>query len=442
MKLWELKRIAEHLNRHQTISYCLRVSPNVVKILFDGKDAYYFDMTKGKSLIFRRDDFVSSQRFSAPFDIVLAKRFSKARLLSVQILGDDKILVIKVQTSSAYKQEIALLQLEFTGKNTNVIILDEDETILEALRHIDSSVSYRKVRPGRKLLPLPPHTIKEKSGTIEDVDAFLYGLYEKERGAHLETLKRQKCASVDKKIAKLEQILNGLEDEKRLLEKSQEAADLGTLILANMHAIKPYQKEARLVDFVGREVVVKLPPEAKSVSRMGEHFFTISKKQRQKAKNIHIERENLESKILFLKRLSHAIMEAASEEEVEILVPRQQKSAKVGQKSQNYEIFDVEGFRILVGKNEKGNMELLKLSRANDLWLHLKDIPSAHVIIQTDKQNLPDSVLKKAAQLCVDFSVDHPGNYLVDYTRRKHVRIQERTNVHYTDYKTLKISKH
>jgi len=94
-----------------------------------------------------------------------------------------------------------------------------------------------------------------------------------------------------------------------------------------------------------------------------------------------------------------------------------------------------------LGKSEKGNIELLKNAKARDIWMHLKDRPSAHVVISTDKQQLPQCLLETAAKLCVDFSVFEKGRYLVDYTPRREVKMQEGANVLYTNYKTLSIEK-
>jgi predicted ribosome quality control (RQC) complex YloA/Tae2 family protein len=63
------------------------------------------------------------------------------------------------------------------------------------------------------------------------------------------------------------------------------------------------------------------------------------------------------------------------------------------------------------------------------------------VIISTDKQELPRNILEAAAKLCVDFSVFEKGAYLVDYTPRREVRVQEGANVLYTNFKTLVIDK-
>ena len=95
----------------------------------------------------------------------------------------------------------------------------------------------------------------------------------------------------------------------------------------------------------------------------------------------------------------------------------------------------------MVGRNSKENQELLKLAKSNDIWMHVRDLPGSHVIIRTDKQNLPDSLLKSAAKLCVDFTTQNPGNYEVDYTKRKFVKLNEGSNVEYDKYKTISILK-
>jgi predicted ribosome quality control (RQC) complex YloA/Tae2 family protein len=73
--------------------------------------------------------------------------------------------------------------------------------------------------------------------------------------------------------------------------------------------------------------------------------------------------------------------------------------------------------------------------------MHVRGIPSSHVIIRTDKQTLPDSVIHAAAKLCVDFSLKQPGDYDVDYTKRKFVNIQEGSHVEYDKYQTIRVRK-
>ena len=84
-------------------------------------------------------------------------------------------------------------------------------------------------------------------------------------------------------------------------------------------------------------------------------------------------------------------------------------------------------------------MSVLKNAKAKDIWLHLKEQPSCHVIITTDKQSLPEKIIKSAARLCVDFTTTSQDKYLVDYTPRREVTIQSGANVLYNKYKTVEI---
>ena len=52
-------------------------------------------------------------------------------------------------------------------------------------------------------------------------------------------------------------------------------------------------------------------------------------------------------------------------------------------------VFFYEGYKIMLGNNERENIYLLENSRASDFWFHLKDRPSCHVIVQNNKKELP-----------------------------------------------------
>jgi len=174
---------------------------------------------------------------------------------------------------------------------------------------------------------------------------------------------------------------------------------------------------------------------------MSDHYFNLSKRARAKAKNVHIEQENLSSKKEFYENIYYALEQANTPYELELLVPKRAKSLRKKEKLREGELFWIEDYKVMVGRNSNENQKLLSLAKSNDIWMHTREIPGSHVIIRTDKQNLPESVLNAAAKLCVDFSTNHPGNYLVDYTKRKFVKIQEGSSVEYDKYHTLAILK-
>ena len=46
-----------------------------------------------------------------------------------------------------------------------------------------------------------------------------------------------------------------------------------------------------------------------------------------------------------------------------------------------------------------------------------------------------------AAKICVNFSVKESGKYLVDYTKRRNVKINEGAVVNYGNFKTISVLK-
>ena len=438
MKLSHLKQITQYLTKFSKISAIYRVSDTIVKVVFDRDDELYFEMQRSNSRIFKCASYARSKVYNAPFDVLLSKRFNRANILSVELLGGDKIVRFKTSVASAYKEETTYLQFEFTGKYTNVIILDENEIVLEALRHVDLFSSFREVRVGQKLLDVPNAPFEAKEYPIEDVERFLYDEYAKEMEEKLSSLKKQKLSVLNKKLKKLQKLYEQLDDEKLLKEEAEKFSHFGNLLLANMHHIKPYQRVVDVDDYDGKKVRIELHKEFSSVARMADSLFTRSKKAKQRASHLHIERESLESKIEHTKLFIHTVQEAKDVAKIQLLFPKNIQAKKV-KTNDSIETFWIDGYKVSLGKNERGNIELLQNARAKDIWLHMKGRPSAHVIITTDKQNVPMNVIEGAARLCVDFTIFQKDRYLVDYTPRREVTIQNGANVLYNKYKTIEV---
>ena len=439
MKLSHLKQIVEYLQQFSKISAAYRVSDTIVKFAFNRDDEVYFDMQRADAKIFRCSSYPRSKVYNAPFDVILAKRFNRANILHVELLNGDKIINIKTALASAYKQEISYVQIEFTGKYTNVIILDEEKTVLEALRHVDLFSSFREVRVGQKLLDIPAPTFVAKEYPIESVEEFLYEVYKKEQEQRLISLKQQKINFLTKKLKKLEKLYAKLEDEESLLQKVAMYQRYGNLILANIHRIKPYETTLHVKDYDGSDVKIQLQKKYANVSSISNDFFIKSKKAKQKAKNLHIEKESLNSKIAHIKLFINTVSEAKEISKIALLFPKQQLQGKKLKSNDSIETFFIEGYKVSLGKSEKGNIALLKNAKAKDIWLHMKERPSAHVIITTDKQNVPLNIIQSAGVLCVDFTTTIKDRYLVDYTPRREVTLQNGANVLYNKYKTIEI---
>lgn len=440
MRFSYLEQIVRYMEKFRHIVAIYRYDDSGIRIVFDRENDWNFDLQRGNSSISIADTNHRGKIYQAPFDVLLAKRFNRASIESIQLHNHDKIIRIYAHTSGSYKSEATILQLEFTGKHTNAILLDKDEVVLEALRHIDESVSTRSVRVGQKLESLPPAPYTPQSYPIENVREFLLQEFRSRSEDRLSRLKKEKKSLLEKRLAQLHTHINALDDESVLIQESQQLQHYGHLILAHLDQIKPYEKSIRLVDFDGTETSIDLPSGCATPSASAKTFFKRSKKAKQKALGLHRERANLESKIRHLELFIQTVTDAKNPEEIALLFPEKRSGSKL-KTSDSIAEFWIEGVKVSLGKNEKGNIELLKNAKARDIWIHLKDRPSAHVIISTDKQQLPERLIETAAKLCVDFSVFEKGRYLVDYTPRREVKIVEGANVLYTNYKTISIEK-
>ncbi|MDL2234828.1 NFACT family protein [Christensenellaceae bacterium OttesenSCG-928-L17] len=82
-----------------------------------------------------------------------------------------------------------------------------------------------------------------------------------------------------------------------------------------------------------------------------------------------------------------------------------------------------DGADIYVGKNNKQNDSLtLRFARSEDIWLHTKNIPGSHVIIQTEKEP-SNTTLMEAAMLAAYYSKARTSASVpVDYCPRKYVK--------------------
>ncbi len=83
-----------------------------------------------------------------------------------------------------------------------------------------------------------------------------------------------------------------------------------------------------------------------------------------------------------------------------------------------------DGFTILIGKNSRQNEDVtFHQATANDLWLHARGVPGAHVIIKAAGREVPRRTLEQAARLAAYYSQARGSTSVpVDHTQQRHVR--------------------
>lgn len=83
-----------------------------------------------------------------------------------------------------------------------------------------------------------------------------------------------------------------------------------------------------------------------------------------------------------------------------------------------------DGFTLLIGKNSRQNEEVtFNQATANDIWLHARGVPGAHVIIKSAGREIPRGTIEQAASLAAYYSQARGSTTAsVDYTFQRHVR--------------------
>lgn len=435
MKYAHLLQITDFLQHFKQLSTIKRVGDRVLELKFDHY-TLFFDMRKNGSAIYKTDLFLETKEYRAPFDIALFKRANGAYIKSIETLKNNRVLKLCLSKKQSYKSIESLLYFEFTGRFTNVILCDEQNIIIEALSHTISK--NREIKIATKFKELEPFEIKERAvEKIVDFELFFKNEYDKIAQNELDEIKKVKISWIEKRIEALENNIAALQKEEELQRQSDELSQKAALLTANLYRLKEYQREFSLMQEDGKQVKFSLQNSPKFEAN---RLFNESKKLRQKASGLKIEKQNLNERKEYFLTLKKLILNSQSKEEIEVLLPKRSGHKKEQKESQNIEEFYIKEYKVLVGKNAKGNETLLKNSKKDDFWLHLKDTPSAHVIIKSSKKNVDNAILYFAAKICATFSTKESGSYLVDYTKRANVKVVQGANVTYTDYKTIKIT--
>ena len=84
--------------------------------------------------------------------------------------------------------------------------------------------------------------------------------------------------------------------------------------------------------------------------------------------------------------------------------------------------------KIIIGKNQDENDQIITDAEPDDYWLHLSDFPSPHVIIKNpSKIKINHKIIKQAAyQLKINSKYRKVENLNIDITKIKHLK---KTNI-------------
>ncbi len=250
---------------------------------------------------------------------------------------------------------------------------------------------------------------------------------------------------------KLQETLERLqESEKAELYKKQ-----GELLTANLYRVEKGAKGVEVDDWESGEKL-KIPlDDTLSPSKNAQKFFKLYNKHKRAKEFLSPMLEKEQAELDYTDSILSSLSLADSEEDLReiqeelislglLRAPKQRVGGKKKETETPFRVFEKEGTRILVGRNNLQNDRLFRLASPDDIWLHVQKYHSAHVIIQTQGKRVREDVLLYAAELCAYFSEGREGDKIpVDYCLKKFVKKPSKSKagfVIYTDYKTLLVT--
>ena len=227
-----------------------------------------------------------------------------------------------------------------------------------------------------------------------------------------------------------------LQEDLMKAKNSEEQRLFGELLMANLHRMKPGMSEVTVQNYYdGSDVTIRLDPKLSPNKNAQAYFKRYGKAKtavHEKAVQIEENQRNidyLESVLTYLDNADDVREIEALREELEDTgyIRRRKdphKARKKKYRAEPHRFESSDGFPILVGRNNKENDYLtLQMAAKTDVWLHTKDIPGSHVIVQTGGSEISETAVLEAARIAAYFSKGRSsGNVPVDYVRVRYVK--------------------
>ncbi|MEG1284357.1 MAG: NFACT RNA binding domain-containing protein [Romboutsia sp.] len=252
----------------------------------------------------------------------------------------------------------------------------------------------------------------------------------------------QRSSDLKKSISiKLDRLLNKLSKQKDELLESN-SADIykikGELLTSYIYMIEKGMESIEVLNFYDpnyESVTISLKKNLTPSENAQKYFKKYNKMKTAKKEITHqIEISNeeidyLENIILSIENCENlAELQDIREELIKLGYAKSQGKLKLKKETtlttKPHEFISSQGFRILVGKNNKQNDHLtLRLADNDDIWMHTKNIPGSHVIIKCAGHEVSDDTIFEGAMLAAYFSKSKLSSKVpVDYTKKKNVK--------------------
>ncbi len=398
------------------------------------------------------------------FDLALAKHLAGSKLLDLRALDQERMAIFTFSCDQP-QTELGLFLNLIPASPEALLVLDRPENlhagnfsnVLSRTKTLDekirSNFEVPKGKPAPQDLPLRPQTATPE---------LFFKFVEQEHLTEVLKLRIQRATQILKH--QIKDCETGLRQAQTGLREAQTEPDwrkLGALLTQVLHDPPPLERasakskypDIRRVHDFATDTLIEIPCDPKLDAKdQAARYYANFKRTKKRIELGTMRIEDFSQKLIRLKKLEKLELPPGEWSTLESLESELglggdlQGSAKAKSEEDTHpgRAFNShDGWLIRVGRNKDENLELtVRLAKGNDLWLHLRGKPGAHVLIPCRSgKSVPLETLLDAAHLCVYYSGGKDaGKAEVDYTFRKHVkRIKGSDEVTYTQNRTLSI---
>ncbi|MFZ3071887.1 MAG: NFACT family protein [Thermodesulfobacteriota bacterium] len=359
------------------------------------------------------------------FCAFLRSRLEGAKIEDVSHVANENIARIELVKRINEEAKRMTLVAELTGKSSNIILLDSDGIVLEAIKRFPHAASMRPVMPGVKLMPLPrPEAVKEKKPLFSPDEGETWNeAAERYYGSVLsdestDARQRRLAKIVTEALKKSKRKLGNLLSDKKKAEAEKDYFRLGELLLLNFKKIQKGAKEMAVENiFEDPPVTITIPLDPKSSPKENAaRFFKRSKKAKTALLLLDKRLPEVRGEVECLEEFLYECENMETIEDALILEDELVSAGYIKRETSKKEakkpiaepfrrFFSSEGFEILCGKSGNANDLLVReYLKKDDLWFHAKDSPGAHVVLKSGGKKLTEKSIEEAAGVAAYFS--------------------------------------
>jgi len=334
-----------------------------------------------------------------------------ADLLRVELLPAEDVLLLTFSSA-------VLLWMHFFGQTGNAVLTSNDLSILAAwhLReHHKPGTPYQRTPPA-------PHpsaiNIIEPSQLLSQLSSLACA-----------ELRRTLLHLLHTQRARLIRRLEKIDADAARAAQAPEFRRHAELLRAFYHLIRPHASLVQVPDLEHPGTFITIPLDARKSPQENVRWYCHQAEKWHRAPSaIARRRTQTLGELAALDQRAAALDTTHDYAALCAMLPRPAAPARPAPKDLSRSRFrrlrSSDGFLIIAGRSARDNDELTcHIARGNDVWLHTRNRPGAHVIIRANRgQPVPPRTLREAALVCAHLSNVPDGEVEeILYTLRKHV---------------------